>query len=129
MSASREFVCAVSDGSRIANSTKRKTIRVACMSKSSNEQRVLPTASVELQGDELGLGFSNVGQSVGIAARQPLHVAGFEVSEHGALTDDVAPNFEIADCDQQVRTGMMMLGECCSGLEDDFRSADAVFDE
>jgi len=51
------------------------------------------------------------------------------MSRHGALTNDIATNFEIADCDQEVWTRVMMLGERRSGLENDFRSADTVFDK
>ena len=58
------------------------------------------TRSVELERDELRFLLADVRQRVSVAAGQPFHVAGFEVSGHGALAFDVAADFQIADRDQ-----------------------------
>src|SRR5438270_13281110 len=100
----------------MADSTMTRIIRVVRISKSPASCGFWPTLVVELQSDELGLGFSYVGHGMRVAPGQPLHVAGFEMPGHGTLTDDVAANFEIADRDQQVWTRVMMFGERRLGL-------------
>ena len=72
---------------------------------------------------------------MGVVAGEPFGVAGFEVGGHGALgavgrvAFDVAADVEIGDGDQQVRAGVVVHGNDSAGLEFEFGSADAVFDE
>src|SRR5579863_9886691 len=67
-------------------------------------------SSVELQGDELGWLVAYVGQGVGVAAGEPLHVAGLENARHGALAYHVAAHLQVGYRDQQVRAGVVMAG-------------------
>src|ERR1700687_3844408 len=66
------------------------------------DRSVRSTRSVEFERDELGLLLAGVGEGVGIAAGEPLHVSGLEMSRHRALAFDVAADFEISDRDHQV---------------------------
>jgi hypothetical protein len=88
-----------------------------------------PGRSVEFHGDELGWLVAYVGQGVGVAAGEPLHVAGLENAWHGALAYDIAAHLQVGYRDQQVRAGMVMTGHCGAGLQLGFRDADAVLNE
>ena len=88
-----------------------------------------PGSSVELQGDELGWLVAYVGQGVGVAAGEPLHVAGLENAWHGALAYDIAAHLQVGYCDQQVRAGMVMAGHGRAGLQFGLGDADAVLNE
>ena len=85
--------------------------------------------SVEFESDELGFLFAGVGQGVGVGAGEPLHVAGLEVSGHGALAFDVAADFEIRDRYYEMRAGVVVAGDGRAGLQVDLGDADAVLHE
>jgi hypothetical protein len=68
------------------------------------DRSVRSTRSVEFEGDELGFLLACVGQGVGVAAGEPLYVAGFDVSGHGALAFDIAADVEIGECYHQMRS-------------------------
>jgi len=84
---------------------------------------------VEFHGDELGWLVAYVGQGVGVAAGEPLHVAGLENAWHGALAYDIAAHLQVGYRDQQVRAGMVMAGHSGAGLQLGFGDADAVLNE
>jgi hypothetical protein len=84
---------------------------------------------VEFQGDELGWMVAYVGQGVGVAAGEPLHVAGFENAWHGALTYDIAAHLQVGYRDQQVRAGMVMARHGGAGLQLGLGDTDAVLNE
>src|SRR5580692_8502033 len=88
-----------------------------------------PGSSVEFQGDELGWLVAYVGQGVGVAAGEPLHVAGFENAWHGALTYDIAAHLQVGYCDRQVRAGMVMARYGGARLQLGLGHADAVLHE
>jgi hypothetical protein len=87
------------------------------------------TQSVEFQGDELGWLVAYVGQGVGVAAGEPLHVAGLENARHGALAYDIAAHLQVGYRDQQVRAGVVMAGHGGAGLQLGLGDADAVLNE
>jgi hypothetical protein len=66
---------------------------------------------------------------VGIVAGEPFGVAGVEVCGRGGLTFYVVADVEIADCNQQMRTSVMMERYDSAGLEFEFGDADSVFDK
>src|SRR3979409_293215 len=80
----------------------------------------------KLQSHELGELLSYIGDGVGVVAGEPLGVAGLEVSGHGALALDVAADVEVGYGYQQVGAGVVMHGDCGSGLEFEFGGADSV---
>jgi hypothetical protein len=84
---------------------------------------------VEFQGYELGWLVAYVGQGVGVAAGEPLHVAGLENAWHGALAYDIAAHLQVGYRNQQVRAGMVMAGHGGTGLQLGLGDADAVLDE
>ena len=86
-------------------------------------------SSVEFQGYELGWLVAYVGQGVGVAAGEPLHVAGLENARHGALAYDIAAHLQVGYRDQQVRAGVVMAGHGGAGLQFGFGDAHAVLDE
>src|SRR5438552_4256518 len=107
-------------------STKCSTWNITQHSSSGSNRA---TRSLKFQGHELCRLLAHICQRVRVPARQPLHIAGLKVSRHRALTFDVAAYLEIADRDQQVRTGMMMAGQDCPRLQLDFGNPDAIFYE
>lgn len=64
---------------------------------------------------------------MGIVAGEPFAVAGFEVAGHGAHAFYVAANLQIGEGYQQVRSFVVIHGDCGSGLEFEFAGADSVF--
>jgi len=85
--------------------------------------------SVEFQGDELGWLVAYIGQGVGVAAGEPLHVAGLENAWHGALAYDIAAHLQVGYRDQQVRARMVMAGHSGARLQLGFGDAHAVLNE
>ena len=85
--------------------------------------------SVEFQGGELGWLVAYVGQGVGVAAGEPLHIAGLENAWHRALAYDIAPHLQVGYRDQQVRARMVMAGHGGAGLQLGLGDADAVLDK
>ena len=85
----------------------------------------------EFQGYEFCWLGAGVGYGVGVVAGEPFGFAGFEVAGHRAwaVPSDVAAKVEIGDGYQQVRAGVVVLGNYSAGLEFEFGDADAVFDE
>src|SRR6266481_3929955 len=71
----------------------------------------------------------HIRQRVGVASRQPFDIAELEFSGHRSHSFDVAADIEIADCDQQMRTVVMVAGHDRARFEVDFGHAHSIFHE
>ena len=70
-----------------------------------------------------------VGQGVGGVAIYPDYVSGLDLNLGWGIAFDVAAQIQIGYSHDQVRAGVMVLGEDSTGLQVELGDADAVVDE